>query len=70
MITGNTLESFAKQQWNQKINSYYEANNPEALKNNFKDKIGSTAINSLNLTKIYILTTKVLPQQVSLLLTD
>jgi hypothetical protein len=52
-----------------KINRYYEANNPEALKNNFKDKIGSTAINSLNLTKIYILTTKVLHQQ-SLLLTD
>jgi hypothetical protein len=36
------------------------------LKNNFKDKIGS-AINSLNLTKIYILTTKVLHQQVSLI---
>jgi C-terminal processing protease CtpA/Prc len=30
----------------------------EALKNNFTDKIGSTAINSLKLTKIYILTTK------------
>ena len=59
MITGQyTGKVFAKQQWNPKINRYYEANNPEALKNNFTDKIGSNAINSLNLTKIYILTTK------------
>jgi hypothetical protein len=29
-----------------------------SAKNNFTDKIGSTAINSLKLTKIYILTTK------------
>jgi C-terminal processing protease CtpA/Prc len=59
MITGQyTGKIFAKQQWNAKINSYFEANNPDALKNNFADKIGSTAINSLNLTTIYILTTK------------
>jgi carboxyl-terminal processing protease len=43
---------------NEKINSYFESTDPEALKNNFTDKIGSTAINSLNLAKIYILTTK------------
>lgn len=59
MITGNyTGEIFAKQEWNTKINSYFEANNPDALNNNFTDKIGSTVINSLNLNKIYILTTK------------
>lgn len=59
MITGQyTGKVFAKQQWNPKINSYFESNNPEALKNNFTDKIGTTAVNSLNLSKIYILTTK------------
>jgi carboxyl-terminal processing protease len=59
MITGQyTGQVFAKQQWNEKINSYFESTDPEALKNNFTDKIGSTAINSLNLAKIYILTTK------------
>jgi hypothetical protein len=56
MITGQyTGKVFAKQQWNQ-INSYFESNNPEALKNNFTDKIGTT-VNSC-LSKIYILTTK------------
>jgi len=57
MITGNlTGQVFAKQQWNSKIQSYFEANNPDALKNIFTDKIGTTPINSLNLNKIYILT--------------
>lgn len=57
MITGQyTGKVFAKQQWNPKINSYFESNNPEALKNNFTDKIGTSLVNSLNLTKIYILT--------------
>jgi carboxyl-terminal processing protease len=59
MITGQyTGQVFAKQQWNDKINSYFESSDPEALKNNFTDKIGSTSINSLNLSKIYILTTQ------------
>lgn len=59
MITGqHTGKIFAKQQWNAKINSYFDANNPDALKNNFVDKIGSSVINSLNLSTIYILTTK------------
>ncbi len=59
MITGQyTGQIFAKQQWNDKINSYLETNNPEVLKNNFTDKIGTAPINSLNLSKIYILTTK------------
>lgn len=59
MITGQyTGQVFAKQQWNAKINDYFESNNPKALNNNFTDQIGTTPINSLNLSKIYILTTK------------
>lgn len=59
MITGQyTGQVFAKQKWNDKINAYFESSDPEALKNNFTDKIGSTSINSLKLSKIYILTTK------------
>jgi C-terminal processing protease CtpA/Prc len=49
---------FAQQVWNSKINAFFEANNPEALKNKFADKIGTTAINSLGLSKIYILTSR------------
>jgi C-terminal processing protease CtpA/Prc len=57
MITGNfTGQVFAKQQWNAKIESYFAANDPESLKNLFTDKIGTTAINSVGMTKIYILT--------------
>lgn len=59
MITGQfTGQVFAKQQWNSKIQSYFDGNNPDALKNFFTDKIETTAINSLNLKKIYILTSK------------
>ena len=59
MITGSfTGQVFAKQQWNAKIESYYDTNNPDQLKNFFTDKIGTTAINSLGMTKIYILTSK------------
>ncbi len=59
MITGQfTGQVFAKQQWNAKIEAYYDANNPESLKNFFVDKIGTTPINSINMTKVYILTSK------------
>ncbi|MEY4038100.1 MAG: hypothetical protein RIR67_410, partial [Bacteroidota bacterium] len=58
MITGQfTGRVFAKQQWNTKINAYFEANNPNGVRNFFTDKIGATPINSLNMTKIYILAT-------------
>ena len=58
MITGQfTGQVFAKEKWNAKINAYFEAENPAALINSFTNKIGTTAINSLNLTKVYILTT-------------
>lgn len=54
MITGQfTGQLFAKQQWNAKAQSYFEDNNPQTLTNNF---IGG--LNSLNLNKVYILTTK------------
>lgn len=57
MITGQfTGQVFAKQQWNDKIESYFAANDPESLKNLFTDKMGTTAINSVGMTKIYILT--------------
>ena len=57
MITGQFKgKVFAKQQWNAKINSYFETNSPDQLYNYFTDKIGTTPINSLNMTKVYILT--------------
>jgi carboxyl-terminal processing protease len=57
MITGNLAgQIFAKDQWNKKIQSYFEANKPESLKNYFVDKMGSMPINSVNMNKIYILT--------------
>lgn len=60
MITGQfTGELFAKEQWNAKVQAYYEANNPSALRDNFTNAIGNNAtINSLNLSKVYILTSK------------
>ncbi|PKB17694.1 S41 family peptidase [Flavobacterium sp. 5] len=59
MITGQfTNKVFSKQRWNDKINSYFESEKPQALKNLFVNKIGSTPLNSLNFTKVYILTTK------------
>jgi carboxyl-terminal processing protease len=59
MITGSfNGQVFAKQKWNDKIQSYFNSNNPESLNNYFSDKIGTTAINSLGLTRIYILTSK------------
>ncbi|OMQ10056.1 S41 family peptidase [[Flexibacter] sp. ATCC 35103] len=58
MITGQfTGQIFSKEKWNAKINEYYESEDPESLNNKFVDKIDGAAINSLNLTKIYILTT-------------
>ncbi|PWA09543.1 S41 family peptidase [Flavobacterium laiguense] len=58
MITGQfTDQVFSKQQWNAKINAYFESEDPDALNNYFTNTIQGTPINSLNLTKIYILTT-------------
>jgi C-terminal processing protease CtpA/Prc len=53
MITGQfTGDLFAKQQWNAKAQAFYESSNPGALENHF---VGG--LNSLNLNKVYILTT-------------
>lgn len=58
MITGRFKDQiFSKQKWNDKINAYFTSEDSELLNNRFTDKIGATSINSLNLTKIYILTT-------------
>lgn len=58
MITGQfTGQLFAKQQWNSKLQTYFEENNPNQLVNNFTNTIGNTSINSLNLTRVYVLTT-------------
>lgn len=57
MITGNfTGQVFTKEQWNAKIESYFASNDPESLKNLFVDKMGTTPINSIGMTKVYILT--------------
>lgn len=60
MITGQfTGQLFAKQQWNSKLQAYYESNNPQALVNLFSDKLSDgAAINHLNLTRVYIITTE------------
>jgi carboxyl-terminal processing protease len=59
MITGSfTGQVFAKQQWNEKIQSFYEANNPASLNNLFTDKMESASINSVNMSKVYILTSR------------
>lgn len=58
MITGQfNGQLFAKQQWNSKVQTYFEENNPSQLVNNFTNSIGNTTINSLNLNRVYILTT-------------
>lgn len=58
MITGQfTDKIFAKEKWNAKVNAYYESEDAESLNNRFVDKFDGAAINSLNLTKIYIITT-------------
>ena len=59
MIDGNhTGALFSKQQWNARIQEYYEENNPASLNENFTNQLPNGAsINSLNLDTVYILTT-------------
>lgn len=58
MITGQfTNKVFAKEKWNPKVNAYYESEDAESLNNRFVDKIDGAGINSLNLSKVYIITT-------------
>lgn len=61
MITGEELtgQLFAKQQWNSKLQAYYEENNPQALENLFADELSNgNQINHLGLDRVFILTTE------------
>ncbi len=59
MITGQFNDDvFTIEQWNSEWQTYFETNEPESLINRFTDKIRTGAsINSLNLSKVYVLTT-------------
>ncbi len=59
MITGQfNGQVFAKQLWNSKITNFYSSN-PDALLNRFKSNLSSgAAINSLQLSKLYVITSK------------
>lgn len=58
MITGQyNGEIFMKEQWNDEYQKYFESQNPENLINRFDNKIRTSEnINSLNLSKVYVLT--------------
>ncbi len=59
MITGQfNGQVFARQEWNEKRMSYYNSVNPDALINKFTNSLSNgNGINSLNLNKVYVLTT-------------
>ncbi|HMI06166.1 MAG TPA: S41 family peptidase [Flavobacterium sp.] len=59
MITGQfNGQVFAKEQWNAKLEAYYEETNPGTLYNLFSNSISDNVpINSLNLSKVYVITT-------------
>jgi len=59
MITGQFAgEIFSKEQWNKDYQAYFESTDPERLLNRFNKKItNGEMINSLNLTRLYVLTT-------------
>jgi carboxyl-terminal processing protease len=60
MITGQfDGQVFAKEQWNDKAQAFFETQNPDALVNTFTTTINNgAAINSLNLNKVYVLTSR------------
>ncbi|MFL1897349.1 S41 family peptidase [Aquimarina sp. 2-A2] len=59
MITGQfTGDIFSKEIWNKELQAAFNAQDPERLINRFRDTIRTGApINSLNLSRVYILTT-------------
>lgn len=59
MITGQfTNQLFTKEHWNATKQKQFEDHNPEFLVNNFSNKLDdNTAINHLNLDKLYVITT-------------
>ncbi len=60
MITGQfNGEIFTTEQWNEEFQEFYENTNPGRLTNFFDNQIRTgEAINNLNLSRVYILTTK------------
>ena len=59
MITGQfTGDIFSTEQWNDEFQQALEDENPELLINRFVNNNGGTSLNSLNLNKVYILTTR------------
>jgi C-terminal processing protease CtpA/Prc len=60
MITGQfNGQVFAKQEWNQKVEDFFDQNDPEQLINRFTTSLANgTPINSLNLNKVYMITSK------------
>ncbi|CAM4137687.1 S41 family peptidase [Gillisia limnaea] len=60
MITGQFANQvFMIEEWNEKYQTHFEQNDPERLKNNFNTQIRTgTGINSLNLNRVFVLTTK------------
>lgn len=59
MITGQfNGQVFARQVWNQKVMNFFNQQNPEQIINRFTNSIeNGNTINSLNLNKVYVLTT-------------
>lgn len=58
MITGQfTGEIYSTEQWNPELQAAFQADNPESLINRFTDNDDGAALNSLNLDRVYILTT-------------
>ncbi len=61
MITNNSVnnELFSKQQYNSRIQAFYESNSPQALRENFVTQMSNgEAINKVGLQKVYILTSQ------------
>lgn len=60
MITGQfNGDLFAQEQWNPKLQAYFQDENPAALQDRFTNQLSNgAAINNLNLTTVYILTTR------------
>lgn len=59
MITGQFPdEVFMKEEWNEKYQTFFEQNDPQSLLNTFNTELRTgTAISSLNLNRVFVLTT-------------
>ena len=56
MITGQfNNEVFSTEAWNSEFQAAFEQENPELLINRFKNTLGGNPINSLNLSKVYVI---------------